>query len=354
MTRTPALLSLCAACALAGGRAAAGDAERLAAANTAALRAIRTLHCKVRVEDASARWGVTRGEYWRSGDRSRLEWVEKGDFNQAVIRDGLVRYNVKQDISGSPNMKAHAEVQRSLEGGRYFWHAAVEPFEGRVPFAFDPWFAAMCSTSDGGQSGNVTFAEFARAHAGELSRTPKPDEVEFRLQGLTATFAFDPAANGMLRKMASVSDDPKGYRSESEVTAFAERAPGVFFPDRVVVRRWSRGEPEADEVFTFAEVAVNKPIPDSTFAFRFHPGVKVTDRVEQTEYWVDAGGRPVGAKSPMAVFTPAPAGGSATEPGRETQAEPRRWGWWLLPASLVTLAAGLLVALRRRGPGGSA
>ncbi len=358
MRRFAAVTAAYLVCAGLAEAARADDLERLAAANAAAVESIRTLHCKVRIDDASNRFGISGGEYWRSGDKIRLQWTHRGNLNQAVIRDGLVRNLVKQDVGNSPNMKAHSEVKESLEGGRYFWHGTVERYTGASPFSFDPWLAAMCSTSDNYKMGNVSFAEFARSHAKEARAVRRseaggaPTEVvEFKLGDAVCSDHFDPAANFMVRKIERASDSSDGYSSSSEVTSFKEFAPGVFFPERVVVKRHQGGKDEADEVFSFSEVSVNKPIPDSVFDQKYRPGITVTDRVEGKKYKINAEAKPVGAKSPILVAAPLPVDPTVVTqtPQTVTQDEPARSGWWLLPASLALIAgAGILLLVRRR------
>lgn len=225
----------------------AGDAEKLArlcAANTAAVESIRTLYCKVKIESAMDRWHIPGGEYWRSGGMERYFFVHKGHENRCVIRDGVVKIMVKQDITDSPNMKGDKEVKESLEGDRYFWHAGIERYNGTSRFLFKPWLGAMCCTSDGGKSGNVTVAGFAANHAKDVRSVSQghvagvsTEVVEYRLSGLTTTVHFDPSANYMVRKSGSESDASTQYAGSSEVTSFKEYAPGVFFPERVVVKR---------------------------------------------------------------------------------------------------------------------
>ncbi len=350
-------LRWCLLAVLAPGVVRAGDADevaRLAAANTAAVAAIRTIHFTVKVDDPAGRFGVTRAESWRAGDKIRLHFTHLGNENQAVIRDGVVRYSVRQDVGGSTALKNHSEVKESLDGGRYFWHGGVERYTEASPFLIDPWAAALCKLSDGGKHGNVTFAEFAANNARAL-RTVRRDgaagaEVaEYRLGGATVAVHLAPAANYMVRKTERLDDTPNGYTSSAEVTAFREGPPGVFFPARVVVKRKTGGKDEPDEVFTFHDIKINAPIPDAAFDLKFRAGSRVTDRIQGTKYKVDEAGRQVGPAEPMAVSASPAISPADPDPPTETRAEPRRAGWWVLPASVGLLAvSGLWLFARRR------
>lgn len=355
-------LAVCLLVAGFGSPARGGNTEldRLAAANTAAVDSIRTIHCKVRVEDKSVRWGVTSGEYWRAGDRIRLEFMAKGNLNQAVIRDGVVRFQMKQDLSGDPGMKAFQSIRDGMDGDRYTWHGAIEKYNGGSQYPFDPWEYALCRLNDHGKAGNVTFADFARNHAKEFHAVRRdavgsaPTEaVDFRLPGSIGTTHFDPAANYMIRKSGGASDPDDGTVGYTEIINFREYAPGVFFPERAVVKRRNRGKDEADEVFTFTDVSINKPIPDSVFEFKFRRGSHVSDRIQGLKYRVNEDGSPMGETAPLVKAVVAPASVDApanpSGPRTETREEPPPSGRWVLPLSAAVLAsAGLLALWRRR------
>jgi hypothetical protein len=337
----------------------ASDREELArarAANTAAIESIRTLKCQVVIDDPAGKFGIPGGEYWRSGSNVRLHWTQHGNANQAVIRDGVVRYQVKQDVADSQT-RNHPEVRQNLEAGRFYWHGAVERFDGRSPFSFDPWANANCAFSDGGKAGSATFDQFAGNHEREFHSIRRVTEdgvatvaVEFRLQGFTCTFHLDPAANYMVRKTRSESTSANGYTSGSEVVRFKEAAPGVYFPEQVVLKRWNAGKPQPDETVTFRNVVVNQPIPDSVFDLKYRRGIYVLDRIEGKKYQVNEAGAPLGAKGPLATAATVPVDPRAEDtPLTETKEEPRRWGWWILPLSVTVLCvAGTAVFVRRR------
>lgn len=338
----------------------ANDREELArvrAANTAAIESIRTLKCQVVFDDKSEKFGIPGGEYWRSGSNVRLHWTQNGNANQAVIRDGIVRHQMKQDISDSAVMKSLPEVRQNLEGGRYYWHGAVERFDGRSPYAFDPWANANCAFSDGGKGGSATFDQFAANHEKEFKSIRRVTDdgvttvaVEFRLPGFTCTTHLDPAANYMVRKTRSESTSPDGYTSGSEVVRFKEAAPGVYFPEQLVIKRWKAGKAQPDDTVTFRNVVVNQPIPDSTFDLKYRNGIYLTDRIERKEYQVNENGLPIGSKRPMATATSIPIDPRAEDdtPPTETKEEPRRWGWWILPLFVTVLCVAATVVLVRR------
>lgn len=222
-----------------------GDSEALAklcAANTAAVESIHTLHCKVTY--TNAQWDIPSGEYWRSGNMERVYFVHKGHENRGVVRDGLVKYTVRQDISDSPNMKGSKEVQESLEGGRYYWHGALERHDGQSRFLFEPWLSARCSMSDGGKSGNVSYAQFFTNHKSRLESVKSvkfgastKSVVEVRFPTATCRYYFDPRANYMACGSEYISDNADGDRSLVGILSHKEYAPGVFFPEKVVIKR---------------------------------------------------------------------------------------------------------------------
>jgi len=330
------------------------DLDRLCTANSAAMESIRTFHCKVKIDDPSARFGLTAGEYWRTGKSERLHFTHSGNENQAVIRDGVVRYLVKQDVGTSP-MKGHPEVTESLENGRWFWHGAIERHDGSSPFIFSPWSDALCCMSDGGKRGNVTFTEFVQNHKRDIKAVRRSSEggtrqetIEFRFPDATCAVHLDPSANYMVKKTERKSDSPTGYSSSAEVSAFKEIAPGVFFPERVVVKRFVNGAAGSDEVFTFYDVVVNQPIADNVFDLKFRHGIRITDRIDGKKYKVNETGVPISEKVPISYASPPPIA-PAELPLTETQEEPSRSGWWLLPASIGLLSvAGCVWLLRRR------
>ena len=337
----------------------AGDKEELdkiCAANTAAVQSIQTLYCKVRIDDPAGRFGISGGEYWRSGASERLRFFHRGNENWAVVRDGVVRNMVKQDVSGNPNMLAHPEVKAGLDGGRWHWHAAVTRHTGASPFLFNPWESALCSMSDGGKNGNVTFSEFAKNHRGELHSVVRPKDApnivvaEFRLPGYVCRQHLDRTANSMVRKTESRSEAPTGYSSSAEVTAFKEGAPGVFFPERVVVKRSQGGKDEPDEVFTFSDIALNKPIPAETFDLKYRPGLTLTDTIEGKSYKVDRDGKPIGEKVAVGLVVPPPLSPYEASPAAVTLEEPGPWGWWILPLAgagfAVVVIAWLVMRVR--------
>lgn len=363
MTESKRRAAVClAVVALAAPAVRGGDSEeldRLSAANTAAVESIRTLHCKVRVDDPVNRFGVTGGEYWRAGRKERLHFIHKGHENRAVIADGSVRYMVKQDVTNDSNMKGLPEVRESLDGDRWYWHGAVERHDGGSPFQFAPWCDALCSLSDGGKRGNVTFAEFVTNHRREVVAVRRatvgglPTEtVEFRFPDAVCTVHLDPAANYMVRRVERTSNASSGYSSSAEVTSFREASPGVFFPVRVVNKRRDGGRTQPDETFTFTDIEVNKPLNESTFALKFRPGITIIDRVRGTKYKVREDGTPVSAERPISVASSPDISPADREPATETREEPRRAGWWLLPVSALMLGlGGCLWAVRRRRAG---
>jgi hypothetical protein len=327
------------------------ELARLCAANTAAVESIRTLQCQVTIKNSP--WSIPGGEYWRVGDCIRLHWVQKGTVNRVVIRDGIARFLTRQDIAGNPEMKGSHEVRQSLEDDRYFWHGAVQRSEGRSVSPFDPWRMAECSISDGGKAGNVSFAQFARNHEKELRSIQRVIEngvttvaVKFKLADSTCTIHLDPAVNYMIRRRCSRNDSDEGYHSSADVTRFKEAAPGVYFPEEVVLKRRDRGQDKPDETFSFQNVVVNRPIPSTMFDLKFRPGIYVRDRIEGTKYQVNEAGTPAGPKEQlMPVVTVLP----GVEPQTPTREEPRASGWWILPSSAAVLClAGTLWYVRRR------
>jgi hypothetical protein len=250
-------------------------------------------------------------------------------------------------------MKNSEEVRQSLENDRYFWHGAIERSDGSSVAPCDPWHKALCTTSDGGKAGNVSFAQFARTHEKELRSIRRVTEsgvstvaVEFKLPSSTCTIYLDPAVNYMMRKTRSENDNEKGYHSSLEVKRFREAALGIYFPEEVVIKRRERGQDKADETFVFRNVVVNRPIPSTVFELKFRSGIHVRDRIEGTKYRINEAGSPIGPKEQLVpVVTVLP----GVEPQTPTRHEPRASGWWILPSSATLLClAGTLWYVRRR------
>jgi hypothetical protein len=212
---------------------------------------------------------------------------------------------------------------------------------------------ALCSFSDGGAMGNITFDQFAGSHQKELRSIRRLTEggvtliaVEFKLPNWTCTMFLDPAANYMVRKAWTQNDAEDGYHSGAEVTRFRQATPGVYFPEEVISKRRNAGRDQPDEIHTFRNVVVNQPIPASTFDLKFRHGIQVRDRIEGKKYPVNEAGIPIGPKVPLAATVVTPID---TQPRSATQQEPRSAGWWVLPTSVGLLCvAGALWYVRRR------
>ena len=188
----------------------------------------------------------------------------------------------------------------------------------------------------------------ARLEAGLVAVTAENEGITIRL---------DPnhgyLVHSLDTKGPSVSGDPSSHVavSRQRITSFQEVAPGVYFPSGYTSESQVDGQPMIRQTATFTAVAVNQIVDVGAFRPRFAHGTQVRDLIRGTEYLADVNGKPIGPEKSYTVVGVGPNNPNAADVAvvGPTTGEERRGGWWLLPAGLSVLLAGLAIGFWRRG-----
>lgn len=301
--------------------------------NQSACESIRTFKCRITTTRTpqGAKPHVT-GQYWRSGDSIRIRSLIGNQYSDSVI-DGMVTKSLSRRGDGAAPQEVQFTVSEAIPGQRHAW--------------CDAWFLGLLSFP--GPNGTAhTFAELLRKRhkiIGVNRRTEQGNEfIVVRLSNDVGEFAiwFDPQVNYLARKVVGIashsSPKPSTQRRESKVIRFREVAPTIYFPEEVECRFYSNESLNYMEVVKFSDVVVNEPLPAKIFELTIPPDARVFSTIEGVTYKVDANGKPVGPRDPLATIPPLPAGRSRPTVTAEEERGIVRWILW---ASLAILLVAL-------------
>jgi hypothetical protein len=296
----------------------------------AAVESIRSFSCKhtVKEEYADGRVTVTApGEYWRAGDDVRAKWRTGDKWCDGLISDMRV-----VTLSGAVGRKATA--------------ASIAPDRGTALGVADPWVNApfVFFAAPGKATRPMAFWDLLLQHEAKGAKRVREGQeeavvVEVEISPSIREYWFDPRHNYLIKKVVARSDQSS---ATSEVVRFKEAAPGVFFPEAVVLKSYRAGNLLSTRTTTFSDVRVNAPMPDRMFRLDLPANTEVHDLIQGKKYVTDAAGRPTGAGEDL-PHPPPPRAPAAQPriPRPETKSEPTHWTELVLPASLGILAIGV-------------
>lgn len=318
--------------------------------NRAAVEAIHTLSCqysKARY-DESGKLVEQYGEvkYWRSGPNWRSKWTHKGEWVDAVCDDQQIRTR-----SSGPKLP-------SVGGLVAVWSGLPGPHG-------DPWLDTLVtSIGDPAKGPKPLLFEDQMTYPGKRSaRREEVGGVSFVVVAnnsedgyYSSELWFDPRANYLKSRSVTTAKPgsprwPAGRSevgSRTEVTRFAEPAPGVFFPAEVTKVQTMGGKFQYREVGQVTNIRINAPLPPDIFSLNHVPGDRVNDHLQGKTYTISPDGKSQTNVRPVAPLTP-PVGAPEVAELTETKAEPRSVTVWLLPLSAGLIGVGgILLYIRRR------
>jgi hypothetical protein len=327
---------------LANALCAAGEADsRLLSlvqkAHRASAESIRTLTCKIRVEEGRNKMETTAtGEYWKSGDMIRVTELDRsGATDDLLVKGGEVLVLSRTPGADDPRV-AVAAGRRSIRDPLCrtdVWERALMVFPGRqaARLSLDD-FVKLCenqvtvqhSASKGGPSIRL---------AGEFTDPGVADckvEVEFDLN-----------CNYLVTKLVT-EREAGGVRTrvEKEALSLAEPLPGIFFADKIKTTVLVDGKQVATALATITDLVINSKIPSNKFLLRIPPGTHLADRIQGKVFVVDASGRPAGPAIQSFYTKPQAATRIVTGYDREKQtaAEPSSPAFWIVVVSIGIIA----------------
>jgi hypothetical protein len=292
-----------------------------------------------------------QGEYWRSGSTVRQRQASTNGVIDAVARDGVRRQLVAQR-QAAPGNWAGASITPTANSTLDVdaWHAGLFTFDYDSDLTFDRLIGLPARVRDVKRvevDGRQLYYVDVEAEITPVPRVTKKRRYEIW---------FDPEVNFLIRKRIehSVSDNPatrgRPGRMESEVVAFQEVQPGLFFPQRIESGYYDAGTLTNKFLVTFDGTRGNPDFGEDDLSVTFPPGIGVLNTVQGTYYRVGANGQPVGEVKRLATATQA-AGAATALP--ETTAGGGGWSLRgvflavLVPAVLLGAAASVRARLRR-------
>jgi hypothetical protein len=320
--------------------------KEVARRNRTAVESIHTLSCqysKARY-DESGRLVKKYGEvqYWRSGSNWRAKWTHEGRWCDAACDGQLIR--TRASVVGDPGTGGLVDKWNGLPG----------------PHG-DPWLDTLiASVGDTDKSPKPLLFEDKLSYPSK--RSARREEVGGTSFVVVESVSedghvsgehwFDPRANYLIsRTVVTVRPGapkwPAGnpeVGSRTEVTRFAEPAPGVFFPAEVTKVRTMGGKFEYREVAQVKNIRVNAPLSPATFSLNHVPGDRVSDHLQGKRYTVGSDGK---TETKLAIIGPPTPPVGVTEL-TEMKAEPRSVTSWLLPLSAGLIVVGVALAYVRR------
>jgi hypothetical protein len=148
---------------------------------------------------------------------------------------------------------------------------------------------------------------------------------------------FDPSVNYLACRLEAMYGSDR--RKESRVFSFVEVAPGVYFPQHVENKFYSKSNLVEHNIAKFENVHVNETHTIATYSISIPTECQVIDTIANVEYTVDRNGSKVGPVRSLPSVAPLPAG---QPPMRESKEERLTAGRMLLPVSvLIVVVAGL-------------
>jgi hypothetical protein len=322
------------------GKSSAGSPllDEVLQGNRASIDSIRTLSCRVtnvRTSPSGKTAKPVQGEYWKSDDKVRVQWAERG-FTFDAFCNGAVQRILSSDVKerrGSVMRNSHwLPPCDALELALLTLPLYVE---GRPEMPFDELLQR------GQNVGNVS-RKRETGHECIVVELIDPDDI-------TREIWFEPKFNYLAWKTVFKqrgADEKQGdVRTEKVVLRFVEAGPSIFFPAEVEGSSVVGGKPNGKRLTTFSDIHINEPIPPDVFDFRFPKGTHVFDNILGKTYVVDEDGNPVGEQRPLPAAVAPPV---RPAPGDVSRSEPARWSSWFLPCSLGLLAGAGGIWFQRR------
>lgn len=325
-------------------------------ANRAARQAIRTLTATIRVESTvPGQQVLTVGSYIRSGNdaRMRLGKEDHPGRGDLLTRQGETRSVTRSASRTRDDFKITAG-RTSATRLRTFgdlWHELLLDQTGPN--------GSHISYEEAMASGQVGKAKWVGSGGSNFVAVPVTVRDD-RGADFVATYWHDPAHNYLVsrREIVYIGDSEiakAGGMALSEITEWAEPAPGIFVPVKCVRTVTDQDEKIVDrQVATLTKVTVNKPIPASSMALPAIPdGTEYRDEIAGTSGPVNSSWQPTGPRTPLIVVV-APPRLPVSEMGGQSTSEPASSGTWLAMASgVLVLVAASVIAYRKMRPGDS-
>lgn len=138
---------------------------------------------------------------------------------------------------------------------------------------------------------------------------------------------------------------------EERVTSFIELAPGLYFPDQIIVENKLGNVIQTRRTIRISKIRINDLIDQSVFIPAYRNDTEVLNLIDKTRYVVDKFGKIVSDITPIKQYANGPPDLEYTKGYRApSSVEEYRWGWWIAPLGLGVAGMGIvyhLIALRR-------
>jgi len=316
--------------------------------HAATKESIRSFECRVRIvaetrlPSAMSREYV--GRHWQDFDKVRVDSGSSSQSDTSILRDNVVDLFQRILEGGATKTGASRRRHDWTELGKcdasvgMLLRVNVPETSEYVPVDQLVARASKCSVAESGRLFQLRFDR----------EPPRKNSWEVKVR-------FEPKANDLVKSIEYrfTSADGKTVFREYDVQQFAEVAPSVHLPSRVIARSSIDGTDWTHQVAEFTEIKVNEGVVDRTFRLPLPNRVVMTDEIRRTYYWVDSEGNRTSAEtktsSDLAVVagTAGQSGGGndSTPPERLTTREPISWTRLVLPISLVLAIVLLAVAV---------
>lgn len=299
-------------------------------------------HLKQRIERPAINEGAmkfveveSRGEYWCKPGLVRGR-EENGEIRSEWLHRNGVEYTSAK-VKGDEGSPLYAAGSRRADRSAHYLDAWSYALFTLDRLRIDEYFAKHrdCLTVSSDVRNGVKCAVVTADHRSR----------KYKMQ-----FWMDPSVNHLVRAMRMIMDD--GTVMESEVAAFREHQPGVFFPEHMATHfrpapnRKSERPWDGDCVLT---AEINRPIPDRIFQIKYQPRVTFVDQLNGTAYPVDADGRRIGPVKPLVGDSPNAPPVSPTAAARGEEMAETPWWKYILAVSITGVIASLAIMARSRG-----
>ncbi len=341
MCRLWLIAFLTAGCFAARGAAADDQLNLVVEAHSSAMARMQSVYFKMTVnQDRPHLPPKFNCEYWRTGEAQAIHSFEAG---------------IRIDTYLSPHRIVAVVRDRDRRTGSPAPVATVMANTPPVALSYSPWREALCGFNSDRGPGSLGLKEYVSSMKSPLLSRRGGFSVINSADG-GSTIVIDPDANYMIRSIKSTfivpyaSGNSSTQTTSQEVTEFTEVIPGLFFPKKTTLIQIVDGKQVATSVAQFSDVKINSPIDPKTIEPQYPPNTLVSDRIKGLEYKVDESGRQIGQAVPLETRAAGIVTAStAQEYSTATLEEPRRDGWWLLPAGLATFCVVLAVMAIRYG-----
>lgn len=152
---------------------------------------------------------------------------------------------------------------------------------------------------------------------------------------------FDPKVNYLISKVVYTRTGDNFKRTE-ETVAFKEVHLGVFFPEKTSTISESGGKVTHQGESVITSIKLNPELDSDFFKIQFPSGIFLADNLTKTYYQINEEGDPISKIRFQAKSPPSPRiEEDGIQPGMVTKSEPISWVYYILPGSLVVLAASV-------------